>query len=41
MVGKPEEKGQLGRPTLKWHDCIEMDLTEVGLDDGLDWSSSG
>jgi len=41
MVGKPEGKGQLGRSALKWHDCVKMDLEEVGLDHGLDWSASG
>jgi hypothetical protein len=26
LVGKPEEKRQLGRPRLKWDDNINMDL---------------
>jgi hypothetical protein len=38
LVGKPEGKGQLGRPRRRWADNIKMDLVEVC---GLDWSSSG
>jgi len=30
FVGKPEEKGQLGRPRLMWEDNIKMDLQDVG-----------
>jgi hypothetical protein len=28
--GKPEEKGQLGRPKHRWEDNIKMYLQEVG-----------
>ena len=30
LVGKPEEKRQLGRPRCRWEDNIKMDLREVG-----------
>jgi hypothetical protein len=31
-VGKPEGKRPLERPTRRWVDNIEMDLTEIGWD---------
>jgi len=30
LVGKPERKRPLGRPTHRWEDNIKMDLREVG-----------
>jgi len=36
LVGKPEEKGPLGRPRGRWDDNIKMDLHEVGCG-GMDW----
>jgi hypothetical protein len=30
LVGKPEGRGQLGRPRRRWEDNIKMDLQEVG-----------
>jgi len=36
LVGKPEEKRPLGRPTRRWEDNIKMDLQEVGCG-GMDW----
>ena len=36
LVGKPEEKRQLGRPRHRWEDNIKMDLQEVGYGD-MDW----
>jgi len=30
LVGKPEGKRPLGRPTRRWENNIEMDLQEVG-----------
>jgi hypothetical protein len=36
LVGKPEEKRQLGRRRRKWEDNIRMDLQEVGCG-GMDW----
>ena len=29
-MGKPEGKGQLGRPRRRWEDNIKMDHQEVG-----------
>ena len=31
LVGKPERKGPLGRPTRRREDNIKMDLQEVGV----------
>jgi hypothetical protein len=31
LVGKPEEKGPLGRPRRKWIDDIKLDLLDIGL----------
>jgi hypothetical protein len=36
LMGKPEEKRQLGRPRRRWDDNIKMDLQEVGGGCG-DW----
>ena len=36
LVGKPEEKGPLGRPRRRWEDNIKMDLQDVGGGCG-DW----
>jgi hypothetical protein len=30
LMGKPEGKRQLGRPTHKWKDNIRMDLEDIG-----------
>ena len=30
LVGKPESKRPLGRPSRRWEDNIKMDLREVG-----------
>jgi len=30
LVGKPERKRPLGRPSIRWEDNIRMDLLEVG-----------
>jgi hypothetical protein len=30
LVGKPEGKRSLGRPTCRWVDNIKMDLRETG-----------
>jgi hypothetical protein len=35
LVGKPEGKRPLERPTRRWEDNIKMDLREVGW--GMDW----
>jgi hypothetical protein len=35
LVGKPEEKRPLGRPTRRWEYGIRMDLSETG------WGWSG
>jgi hypothetical protein len=36
LVGKPEGKRPLGRPSRRWEDRIRMDLREIGLG-GVDW----
>jgi len=36
LVGKPEGKGQLGRPRSRWEDNIKIDLQEVGCR-SVDW----
>ena len=36
LVGKPEGKRPLGRPTRRWEDNIKMDLQKVGRGCG-DW----
>jgi hypothetical protein len=36
LVGKPEGKGQLGRPRRRLEDNIKMDLQEVGCEE-MDW----
>jgi len=36
LVGKPERKRPLGRPSPRWEDNIKMDLREVGGGYG-DW----
>jgi hypothetical protein len=36
LVGKPERKIQLGRPTRRWVDNIRMELGEIGWGD-VDW----
>jgi hypothetical protein len=36
LVGKPEGKRPLGRPSRRWVDNIRMDLGEMGWDD-VDW----
>ena len=37
LVGKPEGKRPLGRPSHRWEDNIKMDLQEVGCG-GMDWT---
>jgi hypothetical protein len=44
LVGKPEGKRPLGRPTRRWIDNITMDLLKIGLGSvdstvlgGMDW----
>jgi hypothetical protein len=36
LVGKPEEKRQLGRPRHRWIDNIKMDILEIALN-VVDW----
>jgi len=36
LVGRPEGKSPLGRPTRRWDDDITVDLQEVGRG-GMDW----
>jgi hypothetical protein len=37
LVGKPEEKRPLGRPSRRWEVKIRIDLQEVGCE-GMDWN---
>ena len=36
LMGKPEGKRPLGRPSRSWEDNIKMDVQEVGCG-GMDW----
>jgi hypothetical protein len=36
LVGKPQGKRPLGRPSRRWVDNIIMDLREIAWD-GMDW----
>jgi hypothetical protein len=36
LVGKPEGKRPLGKPSHRWEDNIRIDLQEVGYG-GMDW----
>jgi hypothetical protein len=36
LVGKPEGKRLLGRPSRRWEDNIKVDLLQVGCG-GMDW----
>jgi hypothetical protein len=36
LVGRPKDKGPLGRPRRRWKDNIKMDLREIGFD-GANW----
>jgi hypothetical protein len=36
LVGRPEGKRSLGRPSRRWEDNIKMDLGEIGID-GANW----
>jgi hypothetical protein len=36
LVGKPEGRSPLGRPSCRWEDNIKMDLGEIGFGD-VDW----
>jgi hypothetical protein len=36
LVGRPEGKRQLGRPSLRWEDNIKTDVQEVIWGHGLD-----
>jgi hypothetical protein len=31
LVGRPEDKRPLGRPSRRWEDNIKMDLMEIGM----------
>jgi hypothetical protein len=37
LVGKPEGKRSLGRPSRIWEDGIGMDLRETGFGEGGGW----
>jgi hypothetical protein len=39
LVGRPEEKRPLGRPSHRWEDNIKMDVRDIGIDErtGFGW----
>jgi hypothetical protein len=41
LVGKPEGKRPLGRPSRRWGDNVRMDLQDVGVRTGLGWLRIG
>jgi hypothetical protein len=41
LVGKPEGKRPLGRPSSRWEDGIRMELREIGWGCKLDPLDSG
>jgi len=41
LVGKPEGKRPLRRPSCRWVGNIRMDLQEVGMWTGLGWPMIG
>jgi hypothetical protein len=43
LVGKPEGRRPLGRPSCTWEDGVRMDLREIGLGVwiGFDWLKTG
>jgi hypothetical protein len=36
LVGRPERRRQLGKPSRRWEDNIKMDLREISFGD-VDW----
>jgi len=40
LIGKPEGKRPLGRPTHRWEDNIKVDVHKVGCE-GMDWIDLG
>jgi hypothetical protein len=36
LMGKPEGKSPLGKPTRRWEDNIKVDVQKVGCE-GMDW----
>jgi len=41
LVGKPEEKRPLGKPSRRWDDNIKLDHQDMGWGQGLDKAGSG
>jgi hypothetical protein len=39
LVGKPEGRRPLGRPSRRWVDNIKIDIREIGWD-GVAWTGS-
>jgi hypothetical protein len=38
LVGRPKGKRQLGRRRRRWEDNIKLDLREIGIDGGTEFS---
>jgi hypothetical protein len=38
LVGKPEGKRPLGRPSCRWEDNIKINLQAVGWGGDMDWT---
>ena len=41
LVGKPEGRRPLGRPSCRWTENIRTDLQEKVCVNGLDWAGRG